>query len=52
MNNNVDTVGAILSWLFWIFIIYSILSPMLHQKNLELQRLDLIRKFEQKESRG
>jgi Periplasmic serine proteases (ClpP class) len=48
MNNNVDTVGAILNWLFWIFIIYSILSPMLHQKNLELQRLDLIRKFEQK----
>ncbi|PMP83962.1 MAG: hypothetical protein C0175_00875 [Caldisericum exile] len=46
--SGLDTASAILSWLFWIFIIISILSPALQQKNLELQRLDLIRRFEQK----
>lgn len=43
-----DTVSAIINWLFWLFIIFSILSPAIHQKNLELQRIDLIRRFEQK----
>lgn len=46
--SGLDTASAILSWLFWIFIIISILSPALQQKNLELQRMDLIRRFEQK----
>ncbi|MGB9793740.1 SDH family Clp fold serine proteinase [Caldisericum exile] len=46
--SGLDTASAILSWLFWIFIIISILSPAFQQKNLELQRLDLIRRFEQK----
>ncbi|MGC9099707.1 MAG: SDH family Clp fold serine proteinase [Caldisericum sp.] len=46
--SGLDTASAILSWLFWIFIIISILSPAFQQKNLELQRMDLIRRFEQK----
>lgn len=43
-----DTVGVIFNILFWTFIILSLLSPLIRQKNLEVQRLELIRDFEKK----
>ncbi len=43
-----DTVGVIFNILFWAFIIISLLSPLIRQKNLEVQRLELIRDFEKK----
>ncbi|MEF3244539.1 MAG: hypothetical protein K6343_00935 [Caldisericaceae bacterium] len=43
-----DTVGVIFNILFWAFIIISLLSPLIRQKNLEIQRLEFIRNFEKK----
>jgi len=43
-----DYASAILSWIFWLFIIFAILSPTFHQRSLDAQRVNLIKRFEKK----
>lgn len=43
-----DNVGTIVNLLFWVFIIFSLLSPIIQQRHLEVQRFNLIRMFEKK----
>jgi ClpP class serine protease len=45
---NMDNVGTIVNLLFWVFIIFSLLSPIIQQRHLEVQRFNLIRMFEKK----
>ena len=43
-----DNIGTIINLLFWVFIIFSLLSPIIQQRHLEVQRFNLIRMFEKK----